>query len=205
MSYYQKVLGLKVMNKNKRFLKVMFGTKSGASEFEYKIDQVNIASNWNPNAENPKDMGGFNFSVEDKIIRWLVRGDTIYDVILPEDAEIIDVNHPTTPHGVFRANKIIISNPRKITDEMAMQFYLKSTIPEKSYYKAMAGCAIRGHINTAIKILEDKVNTSNIDLVLREFKEFCAWNDTGVFDEKELCENAKIIYKMLLKIKNKGE
>ncbi len=30
-------------------------------------------------------MGGFNFSTEDKILRWLVRGDTLYDVIIPED------------------------------------------------------------------------------------------------------------------------
>ena len=35
-------------------------------------------------------MGGFNFSTEDKILRWLVRGNTIYDVVILEDAEIID-------------------------------------------------------------------------------------------------------------------
>lgn len=191
--------------KNKKFLKVMFGQRSGAnSSFQYKIDEVNIANNWNPTAESPKEIGGFNFSVEDKIIRWLVRGDTIYDVIIPEDAEVIEVNHPTTPQGVFRANKIIVSNPRKVTDEMAMGFYLKSTIPEKSYYKAMAGCAIRGYINTAIKILEDKVNKTNIDLVLQEFKDFYTWNDTGIFNEEELGENTKFIYNMLLEIQNSG-
>lgn len=191
------------MNNNKKFLKVMFGKKSGAdSSFEYKIDEVNVANNWNPNSDDPKEMGGFNFSVEDKILRWLVRGDTIYDVIIPIDAEIIDIPHPTTPHGVFRANKIIISNPRKVTDEMAMDFYLKSTIPEKSYYKAMAGCAIRGYANTARKIIEDKVNTSNIDVVLEEFKDFCSWNEQHIFNENELGKIAKDIYKLLVSIKN---
>ena len=28
--------------------------------------------------------------VPEKIIRWLHRGDTLYDVIIPEDAEVID-------------------------------------------------------------------------------------------------------------------
>ena len=59
---------------------------------------------------------------QDKIIRWLVRGDTIYDVTVPDDAEIIDCESPSAPHGVFRSNKIIITNPRVVTDEMAMDF-----------------------------------------------------------------------------------
>ena len=60
----------------KKYLKVMFGNVSGAnSNLEYKIDEVNIANNWNPLANDPKDMGGFNFSCEDKILRWLHRGE----------------------------------------------------------------------------------------------------------------------------------
>lgn len=190
--------------KNKKFLKAMFGQTSGAdNSFEYKIGEVNIAPTWNPNSTDPKEMGGFNFSVEDKIIRWLVRGDTLYDVTIPEDAEIINVPHPTTPDGVFRANKIIISNPRPITDELAMELYLKSTIPEQSYYKTMAGCAIRGRVNTAKKIIEDKVNKENIDFVLEEFKDFCIWDDSGIFDESKLNKDTKEIYDILLEIKNK--
>lgn len=186
-----------------KYLKVMFGNKSNANEtgYEYKINEINIANKWNPKATDPKEMGGFNFSVEDKIIRWLVRGDTIYDVEVPKDAEIIDVPHPTTPHGVFRANKIIISNPRKVTDEMAMEFYKKSTIPETSYYKAMVGCAIRGYMQTALQILNDKVNEKNIDLVLEEFKDFCTNKETGIFNENELGPNTKRIYELLLKFK----
>lgn len=187
-----------------KYLKVMFGNKSDANSigFEYKIGEINIANNWNPNATNPKEVGGFNFSVEDKIIRWLVRGDTIYDVKIPDDAEIIDIPHPSTPHGVFRANKIIVLNPRKVTDKMAMDFYKKSTIPEKSYYKAMVGCAIRGYMNTAMKILKDKVNNENIDLVLEEFKDFCTNKNTGIFDENELGINTRKIYEILLEIKS---
>ena len=32
-----------------KYLKVMFGTKG--ANYEYKIDEVNVATVWNPNAE----------------------------------------------------------------------------------------------------------------------------------------------------------
>ncbi len=156
-----------------RYLKVMFDNISGAdNSLQYKIGEVNISNNWNPNADNPKEMGGFNFSTEDKILRWLIRGDTLYDVEIPPDAEIINIDNPSTTNGVFRSNKIILKKPRKVTDGLAMELYLKSTIPEKSYYKALVGLAIRGYINTAKKLIEDKVNKNNIDLVIDEIKDF---------------------------------
>lgn len=158
---------------DKKYLKVMFKNVSGANQdLKYKLNEMNVANNWNPNASNPRDMGGFNFSTEDKILRWLVRGDTLYDVTIPEDAEIIDVPSESAPHGVFRTNKIMLSNPRSVTDEIAMDLYIKSNLPDKSYYKALAGLAIRGHIHTCKKLINDKINKNNIDIVLSEIKDF---------------------------------
>jgi hypothetical protein len=71
-------------------MRVMFGTRSHAGEFEYKLNEVNETNNWNPKADNPEDFGVFNFSTEDKILRWLLRGDTTYDVEIPDDAEVIE-------------------------------------------------------------------------------------------------------------------
>ena len=184
-----------------KYLKVMFGTKSGASDFEYKLGEVNVAKIWNPKELDPKKMGGFNFSTESKILRWLVRGDTIYDVELPEDAEVVDCPSNSAPHGVFRSNKIIISNPRTVTDDIAMELYLKSDLPEKSYYKAMAGCAVRGYMNTALKIFEDKVNKENVRLVTLEFEDFCKQGTEKQFDEnKHLNEQTRFIYNKLKKL-----
>ena len=157
----------------KKYVKVMFENKSGANnDLEYKIDEVNVASVWNPSASEPKEMGGFNFSTEDKILRWFVRGDTIYDVIIPDDAEVIDIESTSAPQGVFRANKIIITNPRIMTDDLAMHYYKISDLPEKSYFKSLAGCAIRGYKNTCMKIIKDKVNKDNIDVVISEINDF---------------------------------
>ena len=176
----------------KKYVKVMFENKSGANnDLEYKIDEVNVAHLWNPSASESKEMGGFNFSTDDKILRWLVRGDTIYDVIIPDDAEVIDIESISAPHGVFRTNKIIITNPRIMTDELAMYYYKVSDLPEKSYFKSLAGCAIRGYKNTCMQIIKDKVNKGNIDVVLSEINDFIEPfknyfndnDDTVVFNE----------------------
>lgn len=191
-----------IINENK-YARVMFGDKSGAnSTLEFKIDDVTVANFWNPTNEDPKKMGGFNFSTEEKILRWLVRGDTIYDVEIPKDAEVIDCVSVTAPHGVFRSNKIILKNPRIITDDMAMDFYLKSKLPEKSYLSSIFGLAVRGHLNTAKKIIDDKVNSSNINVAINEYLDFV--KPTPGWDREidlQFSKNAKYIYDLLLEKK----
>lgn len=181
-----------------KYLKVMFGTTSGADKnLEYKIGKINTADKWNPNSDNPREMGGFNFSTEDKIIRWLHRGDTIYDVEVPEDAELIDIVESATPHGVFRSNKIIITNPRKVTDEMALDFYKKSDIPEEAYYKSLAAVSVMGYKNTALAIFKDKVNINNIEKVLEEWNDFMSKGE-----RKNSSEIVDIISNLLLEVKS---
>ena len=104
-----------------KYIKLLDGIKSNANGFEYKIGEVNVANNWNPKTMEPELMGGFSFSVEDKIIRWIHRGDTAYDVEIPEDAEVILCDKEKC---IYRSNKIIVSNPRKITDEMVLDYIL---------------------------------------------------------------------------------
>lgn len=155
-----------------KYVRVMFGNTSGANGFVFKENEINISEHWNPSEFEPDKMGGFNFSVEDKILRYLVRGDTICDVTLPEDAEVIDCPSTSCPHGIFRANKIIVSNFRPMTDEIAMELYKKTNLPEKSFYKSFAGCAVRGYENTTMQIIKDKVNKENIDEAISEFEDF---------------------------------
>lgn len=182
-----------------KYVKVMFGTTSGAkSDLEYKIDEINISDYWNPSADKGEETGGFNFATEDCILRWLHRGDTIYDVEIPEDAEIIEMQTSTI---VYRTNKIIIKNPRKIDDDMALYFYQNSNIPEKSYYKAMAVVGIMNYKKTAYAILNDKVNKSNIDIVLQEWNDFICHG--GKYTMEEQNELVKEINERLIDIKNK--
>lgn len=196
-----KLLNKDEIKKLPKFLKAMFKDESrfGGGVFKYKIGEVNVANIWNPSEENS---GGFNFSTEDQIARWIVRGDTLYDVIIPEDAEVILAENPSTPNGVYRSNKIIVLNPRKITDSLALELFLKSNLPEKTYYKTLAGYAVRGYINSCKEIIRQKVNKNNIDLVISEFEDFLTPKgekfDQSKIEKKSVTE---IVRKMLYEIK----
>lgn len=180
------------------FVKVMFDLTSGADKgFKYKIGEVNVANNWNPDAKNGKDFGGFNYCSEECILRWLHRGDTIYDVTIPDDAENVRLDGATT---IYRTNKIIISNPKKVDDELALYFYQISKIPEKSYYKALAVVSIMNYKKTAYAIFKDKINKDNIDEVLEEWNDFISHNDKN--DRKDVNGLVKEIESFLYEVKS---
>ena len=170
-----------------KYLKVIKGITSDANtNIKYKINEVNIATKWNKNAKTPEDMGGFNFSTENKILRWLLRGDVLYEVIIPDDAEVIECDSISAPHGVFRTNKIIITNPKKITDEVAMELYKKSDLPWKSYIQILSYLAATNYKNTAYQIVKDKINAlplPEVENILFSFmKEHFKWiNILGFF------------------------
>ena len=178
------------------FVRVMDGIKSNAGEFEYKLDEINISNNWNPNENEPEKMGGFNFSSEDKILRWLHRGDTIYDVIIPENAEIVLCN---AEKGVWRANKIIVKNPQIITDEMVIELYKKTTLSNKILAQCLQTLLWKNRIEVSKFIINDRVNKENVDEFIVEFEDYTKKSEKFNYDE--LGKDSKIIYNMLKKIK----
>lgn len=188
-----------------KYLRVMNGNKSNAGGYEVEIGKVVEAKVWNPKESEPSKMGGFNFSTEDKILRWVHRGDTIYDVEIPDDAQVIDCENPNCPHGVFRANKIIMKNPRPLTEEMVKEFYKKSTLPEKTYYQVLVVCLYKNYINLAKYIISDRISKNNIDAAIKEFENMISNKHDGnnhLFNYDELWDEAKEIYNILLDIKN---
>ena len=143
-----------------KFVRVMDGLKSNAGGFNYKIDEVNITDNWNPNSTEPDKMGGFIFGTEDKILRWLHRGDTIYDVIVPEDADVILCDEEK---GIYRTNKIIVTNPRTITDEMVLDLYKKTTLSDSVLADCLVTMLWKNRKEISKYIIKDRVNLDNID------------------------------------------
>lgn len=152
-------------------------------------------------------MGGFNFSTYTKILRWILRGDTIYDVEIPEDAEVIDCPSPNCPHGVFRSNKIILKNPQKLTEEIVMNLYKVSDLPEKTYYQCLVILSqFRDYTNVAKEIIKDRINKQNINACIEEFERYVSDKHDGKehdFEYKALNDRAKAIYNILLEIKEK--
>ena len=111
-----------------KYVRVMYDLKSDASGKDYKLGEVNEATNWYKEDGSLNPIGGFYFSTEEGIVRWLLRGDTIYDVEIPDDAIVVDESGSNI---VYRTNKIIVKNPKKITDEYAIELYKKSKLPDK--------------------------------------------------------------------------
>jgi len=188
-----------------KYIKLIDGLKSNASGFQYKVDEVNVADNWNPTTFDPAIMGGFNFSTEEKILRWIHRGDTVYDVEIPKDAEVIDCPSQNCPHGIFRTNKIILSNPKKLTEDMVMRYYKISDLPKKTYYQCIVVMLYKNYINIAKQIIEDKVSKYNINECISEFERMISDKHDGtvpIFNYEVLWQEAKEIYNILLSIKN---
>ena len=152
-----------------KYVRVMDGLKSNANGFQYKLNEVNSTDNWNPNADNPKEMGGFNFSTEDKILRWLHRGDTIYDVEIPKDAEVVLCDEEK---GIYRANKIIVTNPRKITDKIVLDLYNKNSLSNKIIAQCLQTLLWKDRLEFCKYIIKDRVNQENIEEIIDEFEEY---------------------------------
>lgn len=141
-------------------------------------------------------MSGFNFGSEDKILRWIHRGDTIYDVIIPEDAEVIMCNEEK---GIWRATKIIVTNPRPITDEVVMKLYRKTTLSNKIMAQCLQTLLWKNRLKISQYIIKDRVNKDNANEFISEFENYVKKSEK--FDYEELGKDSKIIYDMLMKIK----
>ena len=185
-----------------KYVKVMFKDVSHANGYRYKVGEINIANTWDIDAHNPKDFGGFNFGTEDKILRYLHRGDTIYDVEIPKDAEVVKIENKNVPNGVFRTNKIIIKNPITITESLVKELYKKSNLPDNTYYQCLVTLLYTGHKETVKYIINDRITKDNVEAAIKEFERFVVDKEDKLFSYNELWDDAKEIYDELLKIKN---
>ena len=179
-----------------KFVRVMDGLTSNAGGFEYTIDEVNIAEKWDTSTLDPEQMGGFNFGTEDKILRWLHRGDTIYDVIVPEDAELILCDEEK---GIYRSNKIIVTNPRPLTDEIILDLYKKTTLSNKIIAQCLMVLLWKDKLEISKYIIKDMVNKHNVDEILTEFTNYAG---DGNFSYEKAGAQTREIYDILKEIQS---
>lgn len=188
-------------DRNIKFYRVIQTLKEYRDGKRFPLNEiVTCDKKINLNAEEQKDMGGFCVSTFDYIFRWLIRGDTLCEVIIPENEKIYKT---VSDNGIYIAEKIILTNPKSIDDDYATELYLNSNLPEISYFKAMTACAICGYINTALKVCEDKVNKNNVEIAIKELKDFCQRRKEEQYIDTELIKNSiQILNNKLLEIKN---
>lgn len=188
-------------DRNGKYYRVIQTIKEYSDGRRFPLNEIVVADNKvDLNATDRTKMGGFCISSYEYIFRWLIRGDTLCEVKIPEDTKIYKT---VSKNGIYIADKIILTNPKKIDDDFAMNLYKVSTLPEISYFKAMTACSICGYINTAIQVCNDKVNKENVDIAIRELEDFCKRRDDEKYIDSPLAkESVKALYNRLTEIKN---
>lgn len=188
-------------DKNNKYYRVIQTVKEYSDGRRFPIDEIVVADNKvDLNATEVTKIGGFCISTYEYIFRWLFRGDTLCEVKISRDSKIYKT---VSENGIYISEKIILTNPKKIDDDFAMELYLNSTLPEISYFKAMTACAICGYINTALKVCEDKVNKENVDIAISELEDFCKRREEENYITNILAiESIKMLYDKLKQIKN---
>lgn len=136
------------------------------NEVVYADKEINLL------AEDKDDMGGINVANYESVLRWIIRGDTLCDVTIPEDGKIYEAVTFSTNGGTYRANKIILSNPRIIDDELALDLYKSSNLPWKSYFQILAYISTQNFEKTCNAILKDKLNKENAKEALDIFDNY---------------------------------
>ncbi len=187
-------------DKNKQYYKIIQTAMEYRDGKKFPIDQVVIANKKiNLNAIESKKIGGFCVSTYNFAFRWLIRGDTLCQVKIPADSKFYKT---VSDNDVYVCEKMILTNPKKIDDNFAMELYKISTLNEISYFRAMTASAICGYMNTALKVFEDKVNAKNIDIAISEFEGFCKRREEESYGKNTLeMKNVKILYNKLRELK----
>ena len=183
-------------DQNMKYYRVIQTQKEYRDGKRFPIDEVVVADKKiNLNATESMEMGGFCVSTYRYIFRWMVRGDTLCEVKIPEDSKFYKT---VSDNDVYVCEKMFLTNPKKIDDNFAMELYKVSTLNEISYFRAMTACAICGYINTALKVCEDKVNAQNIGVAIKEFEAFCKRREEEKYVKNSLeIENVKVLYNKL--------
>ena len=186
-------------NKNNKYYRVIQTVKEYNDGRRFPLDEIVLADKkLDLNATDITKIGGFCISTFEYIFRWLIRGDTLCEVIIPEDTKIYKT---ISDNGIYIADKIILKNPIKIDDKFACQLYKVSELSETSYFAAMAASAICGYIDTALKVCEDKVNKENVDKAIAELEGFCKRREEEKYIDNALAiESVQILYNKLMTI-----
>lgn len=187
-------------DRNQKYYRVIQTVKEYKDGRRFPLNEIVVADKKvNLNAQKREDIGGFYISSPEYIFRWIIRGDTLCEVTIPEDTKIYKT---TSDNGIYVADKIVLSDPIKLNDDLVMELYKASKLPEISYFKAMTACAICGYMNAALKVCEEKVNKNNVEIAISELEAFCTRRkDEKFIDNDTSRESLQILKNKLKEIK----
>ncbi len=93
----------------------------------------------------------------------------------------------------------MVSNPRKITDEMVMKLYKINTLPSKIIYQCLVTILYKKRKEMSKYIIKNYINKENIRDAIAEFEDYVIKGDFAYSklsnDEKEIYDILKCIEK----------
>ncbi len=103
-------------DKNVKYYRFIQTEREYADGRRFPIDKiVKCDKKIDLNAEEIDQMGGFFLSDKDYIFRWLIRGDTLCEVIIPENEKVYK---SSSKYGVYLADSIILRILKKLMMHM---------------------------------------------------------------------------------------
>ena len=93
-----------------------------------------------------------------------------------------------------------MSNPKKITDDLVLDLYKKTTLSNKILADCLVTLIWKDRIKISKSIINDRVNKNNVDEFYTEFMNYSSKNN---FENEELKAKYKELEDMLLKIRKK--
>ena len=113
-------------DRNSKYYRVIQTIKEYNDGRRFPLDEIVIADNKvDLNATDRTKMGGFCISSYEYIFRWLIRGDTLCEVKIPEDSKFYKT---VSDNDVYVCERMILTSPKKIDDHFAMELYKVSTL-----------------------------------------------------------------------------
>lgn len=146
------------------FFKILDNDKSpvsivwGGTGYTYKIGEVNTCKNFDTTTTHGN---GLYFADEKNILNFLGYGKTLYEVELPPDAKVIEINDACKE---YKADKIIVKNPTEITPELVKIFLENgSTISDEKLLGIIKDLA-RTKQEKILEVIFDLVDENNAKL-----------------------------------------
>ena len=120
-------------DRNSKYYRVIQTIKEYNDGRRFPLDEIVIADNKvDLNATDRTKMGGFCISSYEYIFRWLIRGDTLCEVKIPDDTKIYKT---VSDNGIYIADKIILTNPKKIRPAIKKAHTLFEKYENQRYQK----------------------------------------------------------------------
>jgi threonine aldolase len=94
-----------------------------------------------------------------------------------------------------------VTNPQVITNEIVIELYKRTTLTNRILAQCLQTLLWKNRIEVSKFIINDRVNKENVDEFIFEFEKYVKKSEIFCYDE--LSSEAKLIYDLLLDVKNK--